>query len=204
MVQLYLQWITTSICRRPLIWIGIMVGNGCIGEAAGVCGGAAGSERFHMQEIWGHGLVSPQAYDAAVAQCGADFSRTGAACSQELSAIATAVGSINTYGIYSPCVTMRCTYFRVSPVVVLDVPFATPSLKIRAVVSSTTLRRRTRSCLQQAVRVSCGHLSAAHTNSGSLAVLWCVERGATRRLNAGSRDSSLLSRCCAHDFGYSR
>ena len=35
------------------------VGNGCIGQAAGVCGNAAGAERFHIWEQYGHGLIAP-------------------------------------------------------------------------------------------------------------------------------------------------
>ena len=82
----------------PIPLKAIAVGNGCIGEAAGVCGGALGSERFHFNEINGHGLVSPPLADAAVAACGADFTRTGAACNSALSAISNEVGRINTYG----------------------------------------------------------------------------------------------------------
>ena len=81
----------------PIALKGIMVGNGCIGEAAGVCGGAGGSERFHIWEQYGHGLISPPTYDAINAACGYEFNQTGAACNSALQKASNEAGNgINT------------------------------------------------------------------------------------------------------------
>ena len=82
----------------------MMVGNGCIGEAAGVCGNAAGSERFHISEQAGHGLISPPTYDAIIAACGPMFNVSGGACNTAIRAASTEVGNVNTYDIYGNCV----------------------------------------------------------------------------------------------------
>ncbi len=42
---------------------GFLVGNGCIGNAVGVCGGAADSTRIAVQFLYGHGLYSQATHD---------------------------------------------------------------------------------------------------------------------------------------------
>ncbi len=92
--------------KKPAVPInlkGILVGNGCIGNAAGHCGNdPTGLNDYHDIQIWrGHALVSETNYDAIMKNC--DWPNENAKCEQELQNAANAIGDIDVYYLYNTC-----------------------------------------------------------------------------------------------------
>ena len=87
----------------PIALKGILVGNGCIGNAAGHCGNdPTGLNDYHDIQIWrGHALVSETNYDNIMKNCVWD--NQSAKCDAELQAAANAIGDIDIYYLYNTC-----------------------------------------------------------------------------------------------------
>ncbi|EGD81946.1 CPase I A [Salpingoeca rosetta] len=80
---------------------GIMVGNGVIG--AGALDDAT-SQRVYTEFYRGHALVSSTLYNTIVKACD-DFNNVSApACKQALNRMHDAIGGVNIYDVYEPCI----------------------------------------------------------------------------------------------------
>jgi serine carboxypeptidase-like clade 2 len=80
---------------------GIMVGNGCIGNAVGICGSSAYGEYLSVAQLHGHGFISDLSFNAMNAACG-DYENPTAACSAAISTAGNEAGSnFDIYDIYS-------------------------------------------------------------------------------------------------------
>ena len=85
----------------PLNLKGILVGNGCIGQAAGVCGSSPYGDYLSLAQFHGHAFLSDRAFEAAVAACG-DFSSESGPCRAAVGAATEEVGSnFDVYDLYS-------------------------------------------------------------------------------------------------------
>lgn len=82
---------------------GIAVGNGCTGEGVGVCGSSSASMAIRKKFLASHGLVAESLSQAIDAACG-DFVNPSANCLLLVAEATTAVGDVNIYDIYAPCV----------------------------------------------------------------------------------------------------
>jgi carboxypeptidase C (cathepsin A) len=79
---------------------GILVGNGCLGNAVGVCGSAAYGDYLSLAQYHGHGFISDKAMDAANAACG-DWSTMTPACNTAARAASREVGAHDVYDLYA-------------------------------------------------------------------------------------------------------
>jgi len=82
---------------------GIAVGNGCTGVGSGVCGTTAGSIGIRKNFLSSHGLVSPVLSQKIDAACG-NYTPPSAACLALVAEASAAVGDVNIYDIYAPCI----------------------------------------------------------------------------------------------------
>jgi len=87
----------------PINIKGILVGNGCIGNAAGHCGNdPTGINDYHDIQQWkGHALISETTYDAIMKAC--DWPNESNKCQQLLNQAAQEVGDIDVYYLYNTC-----------------------------------------------------------------------------------------------------
>ena len=76
---------------------GIMVGNGCIGAGAGVCGSAPYGNYLSLAQFHGHAFLSDAAFEGVIAACG-NFTREDGACLVALAAAEAEIG--NNYDVY--------------------------------------------------------------------------------------------------------
>jgi len=81
---------------------GLLVGNGCWGNAVGYCGRGADPMRIQTQFFYGHALFSERLYNNITRDCG-DFSNISSACQADMTAMSNAVGSYYVYNIYDTC-----------------------------------------------------------------------------------------------------
>eukprot|EP00118_Oscarella_pearsei_P016108 m.151064 g.151064 ORF g.151064 m.151064 type:complete len:461 (+) comp38566_c0_seq1:151-1533(+) len=79
---------------------GLLVGNGCTGNAVGVCGHNAVRVKF----MYEHGLISDRTFSGLVESCGDDLNGTSIECRRDLEKSMLEAGPVNIYDIYSPCV----------------------------------------------------------------------------------------------------
>ena len=85
----------------PINLKGILVGNGCIGQAAGVCGSSPYGDYLSLAQFHGHAFLSDKAFEAAVAACG-DWSGESAPCRAAVNAASDEVGTnFDVYDLYS-------------------------------------------------------------------------------------------------------
>jgi hypothetical protein len=85
----------------PLPLKGILVGNGCIGSDAGVCGSSPYGDYLSLSQFHGHAFLSDKAYEAANAACG-DYSQESPACRAAVDAATNEVGNnFDVYDLYS-------------------------------------------------------------------------------------------------------
>jgi carboxypeptidase C (cathepsin A) len=93
------QYNINAVDKIPLR--GILVGNGCIGAAAGICSRTGYADYLSLKQFHGHGFISDLSYDAAIAACG-DWSVESPACINAVSVAANEVGTlVDIYDIYS-------------------------------------------------------------------------------------------------------
>jgi len=81
---------------------GFMVGNGCTGNDVGICGGLD-ANKIDKDYLFWHGLVSIDLSNKADAACG-DYSNPDTACAALLNDLHDAIGNVNIYDIYAPCI----------------------------------------------------------------------------------------------------
>ena len=79
---------------------GILVGNGCLGNAVGVCGSSPYGTYLSLAQYHGHGFISDKAMDAANAACG-DWSSMSPACNNAARAAEREVGPHDVYDLYA-------------------------------------------------------------------------------------------------------
>ena len=85
----------------PINLKGILVGNGCIGSEAGVCGSSLYGDYLTLAQFHGHAFLSDKAFEAANAACG-DYSAESPACRVAVAAANDEVGSnFDVYDLYS-------------------------------------------------------------------------------------------------------
>lgn len=81
---------------------GIMVGNGCIGNAAGHCGSGGAINAYHDIQQWrGHGLISETTYDHVNSVC--DWKTVTPKCELAVSQAVSELGMIDVYYLYNTC-----------------------------------------------------------------------------------------------------
>lgn len=80
---------------------GIMVGNGCTGTEVGSC--APTGTKISVDFLYGKGLFPEKLYTQLQANCG-DYTDPDSTCNNLLNEMAYAVGPVDIYNIYSPCV----------------------------------------------------------------------------------------------------
>jgi len=81
---------------------GLLIGNGCWGNAVGMCGKGGDPMQISMNFFYGHALFSERLYNNITRDCG-DFSTISAACQADINAMNNAVGSYYVYNIYDTC-----------------------------------------------------------------------------------------------------
>lgn len=79
---------------------GFLVGNGCIGNVAGVCGNYGTQIRADF--LAGHGLYEPSLHQQIMATC--NFQNPSVACDLLLAKMSNEVGDVNMYDIYADCI----------------------------------------------------------------------------------------------------
>jgi hypothetical protein len=85
----------------PINLQGILVGNGCTGNAQGSC--SAQGTSIAVDFLFGHGLYSQALHAQIVAAC-PDPNNPSGACMALLQEMSNEIGDVNVYGIYSPCI----------------------------------------------------------------------------------------------------
>ena len=85
----------------PINLKGILVGNGCIGNDAGVCGGSQYGDYLTLAQFHGHAFLSDKAFEAANSACG-DYTTESPACRVAVAAATNEVGTnFDVYDMYS-------------------------------------------------------------------------------------------------------
>lgn len=85
----------------PINLKGILVGNGCIGSEAGVCGSSLYGDYLTLAQFHGHAFLSDKAFEAANAACG-DYSAESPACRVAVAAATAEAGNnFDVYDLYS-------------------------------------------------------------------------------------------------------
>ena len=85
----------------PIPLKGILVGNGCIGQDAGVCGNSPYGDYLNIAQLHNHAFISDKAFEAAVAACG-DWSSESPACRKAVNEAAGEAGNNwDVYDLYS-------------------------------------------------------------------------------------------------------
>ena len=85
----------------PIPLTGILVGNGCIGQAAGVCGSSPYGDYLSLAQFHGLAFLSDKAFEAANAACGT-YENESPACRAAVSAASDEVGSnFDVYDLFS-------------------------------------------------------------------------------------------------------
>lgn len=79
---------------------GVMVGNGCIGNAAGVCGNDPQGPMWNIEQWKGHALISPGLYNKIMATCNFTALPFSSQCNSLLTQAQKMVGPINIYDVY--------------------------------------------------------------------------------------------------------
>ena len=89
----------------PIPLKGTLVGNGCIGNAAGHCGNdPTGLNSYHDVQQWrGHGLMSETTYDAVLAACAPNWAKPSLPCDLALGAASAEIGNVDVYDLYNTC-----------------------------------------------------------------------------------------------------
>lgn len=83
---------------------GILVGNGCIGTQAGICGGDNAAEfTINLPFLAGHALIAPSQMTAINAAC-TDINNPSSACIKLVNQATNAIGNVNIYNILAPCI----------------------------------------------------------------------------------------------------
>ena len=83
---------------------GIMVGNGCLGSAVGVCAFDSRNEiNTNAPFFAGHGLIAPTTYSSVLKDC-TDPDNPSDACNADISLAHQQVGNVNVYDIYADCI----------------------------------------------------------------------------------------------------
>ena len=82
--------------------VGILVGNGCIGDQVGVCG-PEHTLGYALPFIYAHGLVSVKAMSAVKTACGDSKVITTKECSAAVVAAMAKTGPVNSLDIYGNC-----------------------------------------------------------------------------------------------------
>ena len=77
---------------------GIIVGNGCVGHAVGICGTSGYGDYLTLSQLHGHGFISNKAMDACNTACG-DYSNENAACDNAIRSATNTVGDIDVYDL---------------------------------------------------------------------------------------------------------
>jgi carboxypeptidase C (cathepsin A) len=85
----------------PIQLRGIMVGNGCIGNAAGVCGSSPYGNYLNLAQFHGHSFLSDTAFEGVLSACG-NFTHEDGACLVALAAAEAEIGdNYDVYDLYS-------------------------------------------------------------------------------------------------------
>ena len=79
---------------------GILVGNGCLGNAVGICGSSPYGDFLALSQYHGHGFLSDKAMNKANAACG-DWSTHSPECSAAARAASDEVGPHDVYDLYA-------------------------------------------------------------------------------------------------------
>ena len=110
---------------NPINLKGILVGNGCIGNAAGHCGTDSTNDYHDIQQWKGHGLISETLYDDIMNVC--VWGNENIECTVLLTLASLSIADIDTYYLYNTCS---------DPAVPLRAPLGNNSLLGRARASS--------------------------------------------------------------------
>ena len=110
---------------------GIMVGNGCIGNAAGHCGNDPLNNLHDVTTLRGHGLISQALYDSIIKECNWDF--PSLVCDALVADAELLSGFVDVYDLYNTC----------------PDPASPEPPRLRAPVGNTTLLARRFARLQQ-------------------------------------------------------
>ena len=96
----------------PIPLTGILVGNGCIGQSAGVCGSSPYGDYLSLAQFHGLAFLSDKAFEAANAACGT-YADESPACRAAVSAASDEVGSnFDVYDLFSDMWgTCNCAFF---------------------------------------------------------------------------------------------
>ena len=142
----------------PLALKGIMVGNGCIGNAAGHCGNdPTGLSDYHDVLQWkGHGLISELSYDNIIKLC-PDWANEDAACSDALNTAANNIGDIDVYFLYNTCSDPA-----------LDISPSKKSLTARAPIGDKGMLARVNKIRAAAGKAPVGTDSNCYSTTGTL------------------------------------
>ena len=85
----------------PINLKGIMVGNGCIGNAAGHCGEDALNDLHDVQTFRGHGLISDPLYQEIISTC--NWTSPSHACDLLLGEAELLTLGVDVYDLYNQC-----------------------------------------------------------------------------------------------------
>ena len=85
----------------PINLKGIMVGNGCIGNAAGHCGEDALNDLHDVQTFRGHGLISDPLYQEIISTC--NWTSPSLACDLLLGEAELLTLGVDVYDLYNQC-----------------------------------------------------------------------------------------------------
>lgn len=98
-----IMWATNNGTYKGPPLLGIAVGNGCIGNAIGVCGPASERTKYDMQFFLGTALLSEPSKAEIRAACG-DFKDISPKCTELVNNFNSNMGNVNIYNIYGDCI----------------------------------------------------------------------------------------------------